>query len=418
MPLLTVIVALIVCLSFETTSVSGQSPLARQVMSRADEILSQRVAKKSALRPDEPGKLEQAFVQAQDVVEKLTASRSGLRLKFSSAAGGWEGLVLGSGFSLGPEFHRADLAGGEATFRASAIGSLKKNYLFDTQFTLPRLASDKVIVDALGRYKAERSIDYYGPGSDSDRAKRTNYGRETSEIGLDVGWRSTRHLQVGLATGSLWFNVGPGIATDVDSTEEVFDSVRTPGIHEQTNFWRAGVYARFDSRTKPYPPGRGTQFQISFDQNDDREHGTYSFALLQANIQQAFAFLNEKRVFTVGAKTAISYTDANDLVPFYLQQTLGGPDDLRGFRLFRFTDNNRLVLNAEYRWEVAPPIEMALFADGGKVFRQPGELNFSRLKAAGGFGVRIKTRSAVALRLDSAFSREGWQLWFRFADIF
>jgi hypothetical protein len=32
--------------------------------------------------------------------------------------------------------------------------------------------------------------------------------------------------------------------------------------------------------------------------------------------------------------------DAGSVVPFYVQPTLGGPDDLRGFRRFRFRDDN------------------------------------------------------------------------------
>jgi outer membrane protein assembly factor BamA len=247
---------------------------------------------------------------------------------------------------------------------------------------------------------------------------QTNYGRETTEIGVRGGWRATRHAEIGLTAGVMWFNVGPGIGPGVASTEEVFDSTAAPGIDEQTSYSRAGVYAKLDSRTKPHMPGRGTQVQVSFDQYHDRERGAWSFGLLTANLQQSFAFLNEKRILVLRANTAISYVDPDQRAPFYLQQTIGGPDDLRGFTLFRFTDHNKLALNAEYRWEVAPPIEMAIFADGGKVFHQRGELNFGRLETAAGFGIRIKTRSATAVRLDSAFSREGFRLWLRFGDVF
>jgi outer membrane protein assembly factor BamA len=165
-------------------------------------------------------------------------------------------------------------------------------------------------------------------------------------------------------------------------------------------------------------PARGTQARVSMDRYHDRKHSKYSFHNLKAQLQQSFPFFNEKRILALRAETAISYVNSRRVVPFYLQQTLGGPDDLRGFRLFRFTDNNKLAMNAEYRWEVAPPLEMAIFADGGKVFHRAGELNFSNIEAAGGIGARIKTRSAVAVRLDYAYSREGFQLWFRFSDIF
>ena len=61
---------------------------------------------------------------------------------------------------------------------------------------------------------------------------------------------------------------------------------------------------------------------------------------------------------------------------------------------------------------------MAIFADGGKVFQRPGQLSLHRLEGAGGIGFRVKSRSAVVMRVDSGFSKEGFQLWFRFSDIF
>ena len=53
-------------------------------------------------------------------------------------------------------------------------------------------------------------------------------------------------------------------------------------------------------------------------------------------------------------------------MPFYQQPTLGGPDALRGFRPFRFYDNNAVLVQGEYRWEASRSLDVALFADGGK----------------------------------------------------
>ena len=61
---------------------------------------------------------------------------------------------------------------------------------------------------------------------------------------------------------------------------------------------------------------------------------------------------------------------------------------------------------------------MALFADGGKVFHRPGELNLSHLEGDGGFGFRFKSRDSVVMRLDFGFSREGFRVWFRFANVY
>src|SRR5262245_11671092 len=284
-------VALKLC--FASALLLGQTTLPQEPRSRAEEILLERSEKQKVSGPDEAertaAKAEAAFIRAQDIAEMLTSSRSGLRLKMSSTAPGWDGLVLGSGFSLGTEYYRPDLTGGEMAVRASVVGTTKSNYLFDTQLTFPRLLHDRMIVDTLARYKAERSIDYYGPGPDSRRGARTNYARETSEVDIKMELRPARHVEVGVLAGGLWYNVGPGIRPGVASTEQVFQESSAPGIQDQTNFWRGGAFARFDSRTRPYLSGRGTQFQVRFDRYDDREGGLNSFGVLQLDAQQAFS---------------------------------------------------------------------------------------------------------------------------------
>jgi hypothetical protein len=386
--------------------------------SRVEEIQARRLARQSQLTPAEPDKVEQAFVTAQDVASRITASPSGLRLKFSSTAPGWGGFIPGSGFAVGGEYFRPDLSSGQVVFRTSAVGTTKSNYLFDTQVTFPQLMNARLMADLLGRYKAERSINYYGPGPRTRKGDRTNYSRETSEVGVGAAWRPVRHLIAGASAGALWFNVGPGIANGISSTEQIFDPAAAPGIEQQTDFVRTGLFAGFDSRLSEALSPRGTQIGVRFDDYHDLNDRGYSFGVLHAVAQHVITFFNEKRLIILRADSATSHMNRGDVVPFYLQQTLGGPDDLRGFRLFRFTDNNRLALNAEYRWEIAPPMDMALFADGGKVFHDAGQLNFSHIEGAAGIGFRIKTRSAVPLRVDFAFSREGVNLWFRFSDLF
>jgi hypothetical protein len=63
-------------------------------------------------------------------------------------------------------------------------------------------------------------------------------------------------------------------------------------------------------------------------------------------------------------------------------------------------------------------LDMALFADGGKVFSRRGDLNFSHLQTDGGIGFRFNLQGRPFLRLDLAGSREGFHIWLKFDDIF
>jgi hypothetical protein len=390
------------------------------MLSRSAQIEQERQKKAAQLEPDKPDRVERAFIKGKRVLDLILVSPpAGIRPKFSSSAPGWGSLVLGSGFSVGPEYYRPDLAKGEMVFRASVIGTTKHNYLFDSQLTFPRAAGNRMIFDLLGRYKAERSINYYGPGAKSEKGSRTNYSRESSEVNARAGWKPfVRHLQVGVTAGLLLIHIGPGIAAGIAPTQQVFGPQAAPGIGQPSDYLWGGLYADFDSTDFPNLPRKGSRVRAGYDYYKNRDLGAYSFRLLRGSIEQYVPFFNQKRILALRARMAISYASPGQGVPFYLQQTIGGPDDLRGFRVFRFTDNNSLALNAEYRWEVAPALEMALFADGGKVFRRPGELNFNHVEGAGGFGFRFKSRDSVAMRLDFGFSREGFQVWFRFSDIY
>jgi outer membrane protein assembly factor BamA len=150
----------------------------------------------------------------------------------------------------------------------------------------------------------------------------------------------------------------------------------------------------------------------------DYSHKRFSFRRFDIQAEHYLPLLNQTRVIALRARTQFSFVRNADSIPFYLQPTLGGADDLRGFNRFRFHDNNSLLLNAEYRWEVSPALDLALFADAGRVFARPGLIGFRHLEGSGGLGFRFKSRNLVVLRLDTAASREGFHIWLRFCNAF
>jgi outer membrane protein assembly factor BamA len=157
---------------------------------------------------------------------------------------------------------------------------------------------------------------------------------------------------------------------------------------------------------------------VQFDRYLARPGSSYDFRRLNVELSQYVPFFNKRRVIALRGRTVLTYPDNSSSVPFYLQPTLGGSEDLRGFRSFRFYDNNLLVVNGEYRWEVFSGLDMALFADAGKVFHRHAELNFSNMEAAFGFGFRFNVKNNVFMRWDIGFSREGFQVWFKFNNVF
>lgn len=389
------------------------SPLPAQVTYRAQEIDAARQEKARALTPDETSKLERILVAIKEkrLVERFTAGVAGFRLKLG-------GLVSGSGFALGPEFLRRDLADGGVIIRASARASAKRYQLVDAQITFPQFCRRRLFADLYSVHRNYPRIDYYGQGPNSRKTGRSDFRLEDTAFDLTAGVKPLRHLKLGGTVGYLLVNVGPGADPRFVSTEQIFTPATTPGIDHQSDFLRSGLFAQYDYRDNPGGPRNGGNYTFRYTWNSDRAFDLYSFRRMDLEVQQYIPFFNRRRVIALRGKSVLTYTDGKRTVPFYLQPTLGGSDDLRGFRPFRFYDDNLVVFNAEYRWESFSGLDMALFADAGKVFHRRADWNLKDLEGSAGFGFRFNVRNNVFLRIDVGFSHEGCQLWFKFDNVF
>lgn len=387
--------------------------LLAQADSRASQIEAARNQKTQALKPDEPSKAERGLLAFREkkLLERVSAGIGGFRLKLG-------GLVQGGGFALGPEYYRDDLADGNLLFRSAAQASIKGYQRYDLQFSAPHFARNKLFFELFGVHHDYPGINYYGPGPDSKRSSRTNFRIIDTSLDGMFGVQPIKYLRLGVSSGYLWTTLGPGKDLRFASTDQVFTPAEAVGLDARPDFLRLGAFARFDYRDNPGGPRSGGDYLVQYDRYRPRPGLVYEFRRLNVELAQYIPFFNKRRVLALHGRAVLTYPDNNTAVPFYLQPTLGGGEDLRGFRPFRFYDNNLLVVNGEYRWEVFSGLDMALFADGGKVFARHADLNFRNMEADFGFGFRFNVRNNVFLRIDTAFSHEGFQIWFKFNNVF
>ncbi len=391
-----------------------QSSLGRaQQQSRSQEIEVARRNKSLQLAADELSKSERLLLEFKErrVLERITSGVSGFRAKLG-------GLVPGGGFAAGPEFFREDLANGNVIFRTSIEASAKGYERADFNVGTSRYVKHRTFFDFFTVYHNYPGLNYYGPGPQSRKSSRTDFHLEDTSIDGAIGARPTPYAKIGVSGGYLFLNVGPGTDSRFASAEKVFTPVQAPGIDRQSDFLRYGAFTHIDYRDNPGGPRRGGNYLVRYDYYSDQSHNPHNFHRLFVDLQQYFPFFNETRVIALRGATTLTYSSPGQSVPFYLQPTLGGSEDLRGFRAFRFYDNNKLVLSGEYRWEVFAGLRMALFVDAGKVFPRTSQLNFHDLEASEGFGLRFNVRHNVFMRIDTGFSREGARIWFKFNDIY
>ncbi|MDX2266749.1 MAG: BamA/TamA family outer membrane protein [Bryobacter sp.] len=379
---------------------------------RAQEIEAAREAKAKTIKPDEVSKTENFLrnVKDQKLLERLTAGYNGFRPKIGN-------MVTGAGFAVGPEYFREDLLGGNLQARAGAQISTRGSYKMEAAARLPQLAKGKLDLELLAVHRNYNSINYYGPGPNSNREGRSAYRLEDTNLDAVFGVNLVRHLKVGASAGLLFPNVGPGTDNRFISSELIYSPQVSPGIDVQTNFRRASVFGQLDFRDDPLGPKSGGNYVVEQSWFEDTDLSRFSFRRLDIDLEQHVPFFNKTRRLVLRAKGAFTYTSGANVVPFYLQPIVGGSDDVRGYRFFRFSDRNSVVYNAEYRWEIFSGLDGAVFFDAGKVMPKPSQLGFSDLETSAGFGFRANARNATWLRVDVGFSHEGFQVWLKFNDL-
>jgi Omp85 superfamily domain len=285
-------------------------------------------------------------------------------------------------------------------------------------FTIHNVGGAPVDVRVSGQHYEYPQEDFFGFGQDSHEENRTNYLLRGTEGGADMRWQATRLIEV--AGGAAYLNPSVGAGTDnrFPSTEQAFDAATIPGYANQPDYLRSEASVALDWRDNPLHPHAGGRYAAQFSNFDDRDFHSFGFRRYSVELQQYIPIPDRYR--TIALRAAGIFTDAKDgnEVPFYFQPTLGGARALRGFREFRFRDQNAVLVSAEYRWEAWWALDGALFVDAGTVAPERRKLSLGNFDASYGIGFRLHSNSAFVARLDLAFSREGFIPLLRFEHAF
>lgn len=383
-----------------------------QPATRAEALARERETKAGALSPPEQGPLEGTLIWLENdrLLERIFNPAQGFYPKLGN-------ITPGSGLAYGLGFRKPELFGGHADFNTFAAGSLDKYWMLDATLTLPHIANGRVFADVkIQRYNFPEE-DFFGLGPDSLRAAETSYREKGTVVGGGAGLRPVE-----------WFSLSsrieyrtPRLSDSIEARlgDLAVDFPDLSGLIEQPDFVRYEVSADLNYRQPQGNPRRGGRYFVSFQRYDDQDFNRYTFSRLEADIQQYVPFLNDRRVIALRGFTSLSRADEGQRVPFYLQRTLGGPDDLRGFRRFRFRDENILLLQAEYRWEIFTAMDGAIFYDAGMVAPTRRTLSLSELESDYGIGFRFGTINGIFLRIEGAFGSSGGKhLVIRYAHVF
>jgi hypothetical protein len=376
-----------VCLAAAAAPLHAQEP-----ETRAELLAAERTEKAEHLEPPAPSGLERALLALENdrILERVLHPAEGLYPKIGN-------VTAGSGFAVGPAYRRPALFGGHADFMASAAATFTKYWMIDLRLAFPRLADGRAFAEVQAQRYDFPSEDFFGLGPASNRDAHTTFGLQNTLVGGTAGVRLLEWLALSGRVDYLTPRLSGG--EEGTSIEQRFDAGAAPGLLQQPDFLHYEGLIEVNFREPRGNPRRGGRYAVSLQQFDDRDFSRYSFHRVEADAQHYFPMFNQRRVIALHAFASSSSAADGDAVPFYLQRTLGGPDDLRGFRRFRFRDENILLLQAEYRWEIFTAVDGALFYDAGKVAADRGGLDVDDLETDYGIGFRFGTRNGVFLRI-------------------
>ena len=363
--------------------------------SRTATVEQMRAEKAANLQAYAPGRLEKLllYVEREDPMRKI-APWNGFYVDY-----GYTGKPIGSGigFSAG---YRHDLFDRRARVVFETGATWRRYTIVRADFSLPSLAGDRLELGVQATDRHDPEEDFYGLGSTSLERNRVSFLFDRREVQGRAVVRLIDGLRAGGRIAWLGPEVGSGRDSRYPSIEQLFTDADAPGLDEQPDYSYGDLFAVFDRRDEPGNPRAGGDYGILWRRYRDLDLGRYSFGAVEADLQHFFPIFDKKRVFALRGRLFTTDADDGHTVPFYFRPTLGGNDTLRSVRDFRFRDTNVVAVNVEYRWEAFSGLDMALFADLGKVAPRFEDLDLTDLDDAYGIGLPFNTYKAVFLRFD------------------
>jgi hypothetical protein len=249
---------------------------------------------------------------------------------------------------------------------------------------------------------------FYGIGNNTPKSNEEKYSYSLVSVKNLVMRKVKRDLFLGL---------------DYHFEYEYGFTYTTGGLLEQGTItgYKGGVGSAlgfvgvFDSRDNAINAFRGKLIEVSSYVYVPPLGSTFTFVGINGLYQQHWSF-RKKQVLAVQSKLRLSYGE----VPFLDMSTVGSDDLVRGYPKNRFRDNHFLGAQIEYRRPLFWRFGMVAFAGFGDVFKQPVDLNLSRLKYSIGTGLRFVVNPAERLniRFDYAWGKEGGHYYFSVAEAF
>jgi hypothetical protein len=258
------------------------------------------------------------------------------------------------------------------------------------------------------RWRDYPTMAFYGPAESATETDRRNFRMTGTSFDGVLQWQHTPRFGMSGRVGVLDLDAEPNLADgeDAPALVSVTDAPRGRGARHVT----VGVAAVLDRRDIVGAPTRGTFGAIAWTNYDPVEANARGFDRTVLDGRYFVRLKGANHVLATRLVLAVTRRHGDALVPYYLQQTLGGSSVLRGLSSYRVRGEGLATVSVEYRWRVHRWVEIAPFVDFGRAADRSGQVSSPDLLVTPGVGLRGRTDSRVFGRLDWAHGPNGHRL--------
>jgi hypothetical protein len=257
---------------------------------------------------------------------------------------------------------------------------------------------------------------FYGSGNHSHQGNQTNYTTKQIYGEAIFGLNLSEKLQVSLMERPRYVRIGIGGFNSVPDISQLFPHQK--GINGGSEVLQQAM-VQYDSRDSVDIPRSGTLGRLYYGNADRRFGSSVSYNRFGGELRQYYTV--DERI-TFAGHIFNEYEPADNEMPFWSQARLGGEESLladqetlRGYGAGRYVDNNLFVMNFEMRTRVWDKnifgthgiLEVAPFAEAGRVAHEMNYDPFSDLHPVGGVGFRGIAEPFVVGYVDLGWGGEG-----------
>jgi outer membrane translocation and assembly module TamA len=264
--------------------------------------------------------------------------------------------------------------------------------------------------DLKAEYSKLLKANFYGLGPDSQEEDLTRYTDEKKELILTMGKGFNPHFVVeALYTFKFirYFDTEEN-KTHSETLNEVGDDFSP----------YAALLFKYDTSDSWIHPKKGLRLLFRSD---------FAGGVIGNSKANYFRYTIDFRKYLLlfGQKDVLAFRFMiqqiiGENVPLYEMSMLGGGSEMkamRGYKMNRFMDKGKFLINAEYRFPIWNRLGGNVFIDWGLVWPSWEKIRLSLSAQNIGWGLRYYLKNFV-VRFDMGFSSEGTGIYFNFGHIF